>query len=49
MGITNVPWSKAGYDGRIIMMRKRNNSGSEMGSGMYLITQTMFKEPLYLV
>lgn len=28
-----VPWSKAGYDGRIIMMRKRNNSGSESGNG----------------
>lgn len=28
MGTNGVPWSKTGLDGRIIMLRKRNNSGS---------------------
>ncbi|XP_050301011.1 E3 ubiquitin-protein ligase MYCBP2 isoform X2 [Anthonomus grandis grandis] len=30
MGTNGLPWAKAGYDGRIIMMRKRNNSSSEL-------------------
>lgn len=33
MGTNGVPWSKAGFDGRVIMLRKRNNSGGEMDSG----------------
>ncbi|KAI4471285.1 e3 ubiquitin-protein ligase mycbp2 [Holotrichia oblita] len=32
MGTNGVPWSKTGLDGRIIMMRKRNNSSSEMAN-----------------
>ncbi|XP_056648043.1 E3 ubiquitin-protein ligase MYCBP2 isoform X1 [Diorhabda sublineata] len=32
MGTNGIPWSKAGYDGRIIMMRKRNNSSCEIAS-----------------
>ncbi|KAK5642393.1 hypothetical protein RI129_008560 [Pyrocoelia pectoralis] len=30
MGTNGALWAKTGYDGRIIMMRKRNNSSSEM-------------------
>ncbi|KAJ8937846.1 hypothetical protein NQ318_022264 [Aromia moschata] len=30
MGTNGIPWSKSGYDGRIIMMRKRNNSSCEI-------------------
>lgn len=29
MGTNGVPWARAGQDGRIIMMRKRNNSSCE--------------------
>lgn len=36
MGTNGVPWSKAGLDGRVIMMRKRNNSGGEMDGGNFL-------------
>lgn len=36
MGTNGVPWSKAGFDGRVIMLRKRNNSGGEMDSGKSL-------------
>ncbi|XP_074033015.1 MYC binding protein highwire isoform X2 [Leptinotarsa decemlineata] len=32
MGTNGIPWSKSGYDGRIIMMRKRNNSSCEIAS-----------------
>ncbi|KAK4876736.1 hypothetical protein RN001_009242 [Aquatica leii] len=32
MGTNGAPWSKTGQDGRIIMMRKRNNSSSEMAN-----------------
>lgn len=38
MGTNGVPWSKAGLDGRVIMMRKRNNSGGEMDGGNFFIT-----------
>ncbi|KAG5884570.1 hypothetical protein JTB14_006595 [Gonioctena quinquepunctata] len=30
MGTNGIPWSKSGYDGRIIMLRKRNNSSCEI-------------------
>ncbi|ERL91717.1 hypothetical protein D910_09044 [Dendroctonus ponderosae] len=30
MGTNGIPWAKTGYDGRIIMMRRRNNSNSEL-------------------
>ena len=33
MGTNGAPWSKSGLDGRIIMLRKRNNSSGEMGMG----------------
>lgn len=36
MGTNGVPWSKTGLDGRIIMMRKRNNSSSEVATGTAL-------------
>ncbi|KAJ8937059.1 hypothetical protein NQ314_012053, partial [Rhamnusium bicolor] len=32
MGTNGIPWSKSGYDGRIIMMRKRNNSSCEVAN-----------------
>lgn len=40
MGTNGVPWSKAGFDGRVIMLRKRNNSGGEMDSGRLSIKIT---------
>lgn len=30
MGTNGLPWARAGHDGRIIMMRKRNNSSCEI-------------------
>lgn len=33
MGTNGIPWSKAGLDGRVVMLRKRNNSGGEMDNG----------------
>ncbi|CAH0546546.1 unnamed protein product [Brassicogethes aeneus] len=30
MGTNGIPWCKGGLDGRVIMMRKRNNSSSEI-------------------
>lgn len=33
MGTNGAPWSRREGDGRIIMMRKRNNSSGEMASG----------------
>lgn len=30
MGTNGVPWARTGHDGRIIMMRKRNNSSCEI-------------------
>lgn len=33
MGTNGIPWAKSGYDGRIIMLRKRNNSSCEMANG----------------
>ncbi|EFA00365.2 E3 ubiquitin-protein ligase MYCBP2-like Protein [Tribolium castaneum] len=32
MGTNGIPWSKTGLDGRIIMLRKRNNSSSEIAN-----------------
>ncbi|KAH0817635.1 hypothetical protein GEV33_005156 [Tenebrio molitor] len=32
MGTNGIPWSKTGFDGRIIMLRKRNNSSSEIAN-----------------
>lgn len=36
MGTNGIPWSKTGLDGRIIMLRKRNNSSSEIANGKYI-------------
>lgn len=33
MGTNGAPWSRREGDGRVIMMRKRNNSSGEMASG----------------
>lgn len=33
MGTNGIPWSKAGHDGRVIMMRKRNNSSCDFPTG----------------
>lgn len=33
MGTNGVPWARTGQEGRIIMMRKRNNSSGEMTGG----------------
>lgn len=35
MGTNGIPWSKTGLDGRVIMLRKRNNSSSEIANGKY--------------
>lgn len=43
MGTNGVPWAKAGFDGRVIMMRKRNNSGGEMDSGKLKILCYRYK------
>ncbi|KAJ8916892.1 hypothetical protein NQ315_013360 [Exocentrus adspersus] len=34
MGTNGFPWSKSGYDGRVVMMRKRNNSSCEVNDGV---------------
>lgn len=36
MGTNGTPWFKSGYDGRIVMMRRRNNSSCEFPAGNYL-------------
>lgn len=33
MGTNGIPWCKGGIDGRVIMMRKRNNSSGEIVNG----------------
>jgi hypothetical protein len=38
MGTNGAPWSRREGDGRVIMMRKRNNSSGEMASGKPLST-----------
>lgn len=37
MGTNGVPWSKASSDGRVVMLRKRNNSGGEADGGKVLL------------
>jgi E3 ubiquitin-protein ligase MYCBP2 len=37
MGTNGIPWSKTGFDGRIIMLRKRNNSSSEIANGTVIM------------
>lgn len=37
MGTNGVPWAKAGCDGRIIMMRRRNNSSTENPAGIVFL------------
>lgn len=37
MGTNGVPWAKTGLDGRIVMMRKRNNSETQNESGSSLL------------
>lgn len=34
---TGAPWAKNTNDGRVVMMRKRNNSSSEVNNGTVLI------------
>jgi hypothetical protein len=41
MGTNGIPWSKTGFDGRIIMLRKRNNSSSEIANGTVIIMKVM--------
>jgi E3 ubiquitin-protein ligase MYCBP2 len=36
MGTNGAPWSRREGDGRVIMMRKRNNSSGETASGKSL-------------
>lgn len=31
---TGAPWTRNSNDGRVVMMRKRNNSSSEMNTGL---------------
>lgn len=31
---TGAPWTRNTNDGRVVMMRKRNNSSSEMNTGI---------------
>lgn len=36
---TGAPWAKNSNDGRVVMMRKRNNSSSEMTNGTRACTR----------
>lgn len=40
---TGAPWAKNSNDGRIVMLRKRNNSSSEMNNGTIIQRYFLWK------
>lgn len=41
---TGAPWARNSNDGRVVMMRKRNNSSSEMSNGTRVSMHFIYKK-----
>lgn len=40
---TGAPWARNSNDGRVVMMRKRNNSSSEMNNGIFFVLNSIYE------